>query len=129
MTRFTAAVMCFAIAQGLGLATKTMGQTPAEASPGATIGGEKKAAEKKNEPNWQAMVHLDNRSYLANLRRMNEELVRFRKDPQWGDALLQTLGTEYSYVGRHQKALECFDRPTGPRAKAGQLASADRYEP
>jgi hypothetical protein len=46
----------------------------------------------------------------------------------WTDALKQMLGTEYSYVGRYQKALDCFDRPFGRPKKTGQLVSPEQYE-
>jgi hypothetical protein len=77
------------------------------------------------------MLDLDNRSYLANIQRLRQEQDRFKQDPMWSDALRQMLGTEYSYVGRYRKALDCFNRPIGQGrpTKMGQLASADRYEP
>ena len=39
------------------------------------------------------------------------------------------LGTEYSYVGRYQKALEFFDRQYGRKKKPAQLKSTDQFEP
>src|SRR5207253_4169373 len=45
------------------------------------------------------------------------------------DLFKQVLGTEYSFIGRYQQALECFDGKYAPTKKAGQLTSAERYEP
>lgn len=111
----------------VALASNSLGQAPPSAPDAATA-----AKDAKNEPNWEAMHAADNRSYLANLIRVRQEHERLKNDPFWGDNLLQMLGTEYSYIGRYQKALEYFDRPAARRPKAaqkpGQLTSAARYE-
>jgi hypothetical protein len=91
-------------------------------------------AAKENQPDWEAMHAGDNRSYLAAVGHVQREYERLKQDKLWGDMLLQMLGTEYSYIGRYQKALECFDTPMnrgskGGQKKAGQLTMADRFEP
>jgi hypothetical protein len=39
----------------------------------------------------------------------SDEPIRFEKVRQWRGLFAQWLGLQYSFVGRHQKALETFD--------------------
>src|SRR5882724_13647609 len=130
MSRIAAVMAGLVLVVSLILATKTLGQILTNTSTGTSTEPERQSEAKKNEPNWQAMrLNADNRFYLANLSHMRQELGRFQKDPLWGDMVLQAMGMEYPNIGRYQKALECFDRPSGRPTKPGQLASPDRYEP
>jgi hypothetical protein len=82
-----------------------------------------------NRAEWERM-HSSNASYLANVTRVQQEMDRFKNDASWSGMLLQVLGTEYSWVGRYQKSLECFDRQYYSRRKQpAQLVDADRFEP
>ena len=54
---------------------------------------------------------------LADLRLVRRELTRFADDRRWRDVLLQVLATQYSFVGRHQQALESFDKVLGRSAR------------
>jgi hypothetical protein len=134
MTRIVFVAVSSALVTLLGLTRSATGQArQLMQPPSARVDGEKKpGTEKKNEPGWRTVMGYDgedNRTYLARLTRIRDELEQFRSDRFWGDALKQQLGTEYSYVGRYQQALECFDGKSGPQKKAGQLMSAERYEP
>ena len=110
-----------------GSVPRAVGQTSSDGTPAT---GEK--VEKKSQPDWQAIYDLsrsNNRLYLANITRIRSEQAEFLSDPYLSDMLMQMLGTEFSYIGRYQQALECFDGKYAPTKKAGQLTSAERYEP
>src|SRR5256885_9539081 len=66
-----------------------------------------------SSPDWEGMHQSGNAAYLANVSHMQKELERFKSDRYSSEMLRQMLGTEYSCVGRYQKALEFFDRPNG----------------
>src|SRR5438309_483779 len=101
MTRNAAIMAGVAVAVALNLATKVMGQIPADPSTGTSTEREQQTEVKKDEPNWQGMLKADNRSYLANVSRVRQELDRFQKDRLWGGMLLQMMGMEYPNVGRY----------------------------
>src|SRR2546430_906998 len=121
MTRVTL-IACIALA--LGAAPKTLGQVPTNKSADSSADDNKQA-----KPNWEAMHAVGNEFYLTNVNRVRQEHDRLKSHPYWGDGLLQMLGTEYSYIGRYQQALDCFNRRDFRRAKTGQLTSPDQFEP
>src|SRR5580765_1170989 len=109
MARIFLLAVSLALVIVLGSAQSAAGQARLLMQPrGARVEAEKQpGGDKKKEPDWQAIYFgdgVDNRSYLAHVARISEELERFRDDPFWSDGLKQMLGTEYSYVGRYQQA-------------------------
>lgn len=54
-----------------------------------------------------------NNTYLARLHLLRGELDRFQDDRNWRNFLLQMIATEYSFIGRYQKAYESFDAGVG----------------
>jgi hypothetical protein len=83
---------------------------------------------KSAEPDLQDKFGDDNRYYLARLGQLRQELDRFQDDPHWRDTLVQFVGTQYSYVGRYPKALECFDDRPGRPARDAEPGTLDGYE-
>lgn len=79
------------------------------------------------KPKWPFPSN-DNRTYLVDLRQIRQEFVRFENDRERRDNLVQMFGTQYSFIGRYQRALEAFDdRPGGnPQDQPGALSD---YEP
>ena len=136
MSRINALAAGIAVVLTLGLARMTTGQVTQNATASKSTDGEKKTDPMKNGPDWLMnrqdweRMHQSNASYLANVTRVQQEMDRFKNDAYWSGTLLQLLGTEYSWVGRHQKALECFDLQYYSRSKKpAQLVDADRFEP
>src|SRR5437773_303481 len=99
----------------LGATRMTTGQVTQNATASKSTDGEKKTDPMKNGPDWLMnragweRMHQSNASYLANVTRIQQEMDRFKGDAYWSEALRQLLGTEYSWVGRYQKSLDCFD--------------------
>jgi tetratricopeptide (TPR) repeat protein len=114
----------------------TTGQVTQNATASKSTDGEKKTDPMKNGPAWLMnrsdweRMHQSNASYLENVIRVQQAMDRFKNDAYWSDVLQQTLGQTYPYLGRYQKALECFDRQYHSRRKEpAQLVDADRFEP
>src|SRR6266446_2957463 len=113
MSRIAAVTAGLVLVVSLNSATKALGQILTNTSTGTSAEPERQSEAKKKEPNWERMHQSGNAAYLANVRNVQKEWDRFKGDAYWSDALRQMLGTDYSYIGRHQKALEYFDRPRG----------------
>jgi tetratricopeptide (TPR) repeat protein len=84
---------------------------------------------KRGEPDLAIMFGNDNRSYLAALSQIRDELERFKDDRERRASIEQLLGTGYSYVGRYQKALETFDDVLGGPNQPSQQAGIEGFEP
>src|SRR3954463_13738714 len=106
MPRINALAAGIAVVLTLGLARMTTGQVAQNATASKSTDGEKKTDPMKNGPDWLMnrqdleRMHRSNASYLANVTRVQQEMDRFKNDAYWSGALLQVLGTEYSWVGR-----------------------------
>lgn len=84
---------------------------------------------KRAEPDWPSLAPPpSNSAYLGHLTCVRRELDRFKDDAHWRDSLTQTLGTEYSFVGRHKKALACFDELRGMPHTSGPSTMLADYE-
>jgi hypothetical protein len=136
MSRINAFVAGLAVLLALVATGMATGQVATNESSGKSTDSEKKTDPMKNGPDWmknrtdwERMYQSSNASYLANVTRVQQELDRFKNDVYWSGLLQQALGTEYSWVGRHQKALECFDSQYRGKKKPAQLVDADRFEP
>lgn len=64
----------------------------------------------------------NNSAYLSDLRRLRQELARVEKDRDWRNAFLQFVGTQYSFIGRYQKALDSFDVQLGRSSTSSREA-------
>jgi hypothetical protein len=70
----------------------------------------------------------DNHRYLTDLREAQGELDRFKSDRDWRWGFRQVVGTQYSFIGRYRKALECFDED-GDEAPPNRALKLSGYEP
>src|SRR5438270_6057533 len=136
MPRMNAVAAGITVVLAIGLAEMTAGQVTQNATGSKSTDGEKKNDSMKNGPDWLMnrsdweRMHQSNASYHASLTRVRQEMDRFKNDTNWSGMLLQVLGTEYSWIGRYRKSLDCFDSVYRSRRKQpAQLVDADRFEP
>jgi hypothetical protein len=68
-----------------------------------------------------------NTTYLSDLDAMRGDLVRFENDARWRDMILQTMGWQFSFVGRYREALEATDRSLTSR-QSTTSSSLDTFD-